>query len=401
MNNNEKQQIYSYALCVCVFSADGGTQLTATCWICAFWCFGCRTTARGPRRWADCWHTAAARWGGLWAAMSCWSPVNTLSCAAPLTTGTLQPPRGQVGSAASGNNKACMSTLKRDLFIFFRGKHSASKTVSLSLYRCSYFLFVASVLQRVAADQRCLVTRWRFTAPDWWWWSRWQLPTPPSPTPSSSWRKPKERDTRWNCIHLARLAHLWSKVIMFMRSESFWRNHQSFCSFGFSLNEEYFLCNVTAFTIRFSKMSSGPRGDDLLLPDSRLGGAHRHGGEPTPETPPPCVMWLQRQLQRGVNTGQPESCRQHSSSAQVPHNTCSNTLSRCSVACCVTKQLWSLCHARKYFFTSGKSFRRDWGINAFKLKTTEFSEVFLSCLEWLSPDQATSHLFVFSWLCWQ
>lgn len=38
------------------------------------------------------------------------------------------------------------------------------------------------------------------------------------------------------------------------------------------------------------KRLSGPGGDDLLLPDPRLGGAHRDGGEQTPQAPPPRVM---------------------------------------------------------------------------------------------------------------
>lgn len=38
------------------------------------------------------------------------------------------------------------------------------------------------------------------------------------------------------------------------------------------------------------KRLSGPGGDDLLLPDPRLGGAHRDGGEQAPQAPPPRVM---------------------------------------------------------------------------------------------------------------
>lgn len=44
---------------------------------------------------------------------------------------------------------------------------------------------------------------------------------------------------------------------------------------------------------RFSgdlKCFSGARGDDLLLPDPRVGGPHRHGGEQTPQASPPRVM---------------------------------------------------------------------------------------------------------------
>ena len=67
--------------------------------------------------------------------------------------------------------------------------------------------------------------------------------------------------------------------------------------------------------------TSGSGGDDVLLPDPRLGGAHRHGGEQTSQTSPPRVVWLQRQLQRGVDTQQPQSHRQHPSSAQVHCNT--------------------------------------------------------------------------------
>lgn len=35
---------------------------------------------------------------------------------------------------------------------------------------------------------------------------------------------------------------------------------------------------------------SGARGDDLLLPDPRVGGPHRDGGEQTPQASPPRVM---------------------------------------------------------------------------------------------------------------
>lgn len=62
---------------------------------------------------------------------------------------------------------------------------------------------------------------------------------------------------------------------------------------------------------------SGSGGDDLLLPDPRLGGAYRHGGEQAPEASPARVLRLQRQLQRGVDAQQPEDHRQHPSSAQV------------------------------------------------------------------------------------
>lgn len=79
----------------CVFSGDG-TPRRATCWICVCWCFGCPTTAQEPWRWVACWLTAGARWGGSWAVTSCWSPANTLCCAALSTTGTPLPPTWRV-----------------------------------------------------------------------------------------------------------------------------------------------------------------------------------------------------------------------------------------------------------------------------------------------------------------
>lgn len=62
---------------------------------------------------------------------------------------------------------------------------------------------------------------------------------------------------------------------------------------------------------------SGSGRNDMLLPDSRVGGAHRRRGEPSPEVLPPCVMWLYRQLQRGVDPRQPEDHRQRAAAAQV------------------------------------------------------------------------------------
>lgn len=40
-------------------------------------------------------------------------------------------------------------------------------------------------------------TFWPSTAPVRWWWSRWRLPLPRWPTPSSYWPRTRERDTRW------------------------------------------------------------------------------------------------------------------------------------------------------------------------------------------------------------
>lgn len=80
-----------------VFSG-AGTQQRATCWICVCWCFGSPSTAQVFWRSVACWLTAAARWGGSWAVMSCWSPASTPCSAAPLTTGTRPSQRGQVGA---------------------------------------------------------------------------------------------------------------------------------------------------------------------------------------------------------------------------------------------------------------------------------------------------------------
>lgn len=82
-------------------SSGDGTQQRATCWICVCWCFGSPTTALVLCRSAVCWLTAGARWGGLWAATSCWSRANTLCSAALLTTGTALSPRGQVSTPTS------------------------------------------------------------------------------------------------------------------------------------------------------------------------------------------------------------------------------------------------------------------------------------------------------------
>lgn len=79
-----------------------------------------------------------------------------------------------------------------------------------------------------------------------------------------------------------------------------------------------FSCDLNVFDKR-SKFGYflGARGDDLLLSNPRVGRAHCHGGEQTPQASSPCVMWLQRQLQRGLNARRLESHRQHPSSAQV------------------------------------------------------------------------------------
>lgn len=55
----------------------------------------------------------------------------------------------------------------------------------------------------------------------------------------------------------------------------------------------------------------------MLLPDPRLGGAHRGGGEPPPQILPPRLMRLHRQLQRGVDARQPQDRRQRAAFAQV------------------------------------------------------------------------------------
>lgn len=93
-------------------SSGGGTHQRATSWICVCWCFGSPTTAQVPWCWVACWLTAGARWGGLWAVTSCWSPANMLCCAALSTTGTPLPQRGQVRTATSG----CLSKLVCFLF---------------------------------------------------------------------------------------------------------------------------------------------------------------------------------------------------------------------------------------------------------------------------------------------
>lgn len=69
--------------------------------------------------------------------------------------------------------------------------------------------------------------------------------------------------------------------------------------------------------IVFVRVLSGPRGHDLLLPDPRLGGAHRGGGEPPPQILPPRLLRLHWQLQCGVHTRQPQDHRQRPASAQV------------------------------------------------------------------------------------
>lgn len=62
---------------------------------------------------------------------------------------------------------------------------------------------------------------------------------------------------------------------------------------------------------------SGPGRNDMLLSDSRVGGAYRRRGEPSPKVLPPCVMWLYWQLQCGVDPRQPEDHRQRAAAAQV------------------------------------------------------------------------------------
>lgn len=170
-----------------VFSG-GGTQQRATCWICASWCFGSPTTVQGPWRWVACWLTAGEQWGGSWAAMSCWSPVNMLFCAALLTTGTTLPQRGQVKPAPSH----CLS----------------GRCWWILIHNLNHLIWIMNS-QPAAAGRRCLVTCWRSTAPDWWWWNRWRPLTPPLQTPSSSWRKLKERDMRWCCIRSVRHCSVW------------------------------------------------------------------------------------------------------------------------------------------------------------------------------------------------
>uniref|UniRef100_A0A8C9Q8U5 Calpain-15 n=1 Tax=Spermophilus dauricus TaxID=99837 RepID=A0A8C9Q8U5_SPEDA len=61
----------------------------------------------------------------------------------------------------------------------------------------------------------------------------------------------------------------------------------------------------------------GPRGHDLLLPYTWLGGAHRGGGEPAPQGLPACAVRLLRQLQRGVHARQPAHPGQRATPAQV------------------------------------------------------------------------------------
>ncbi len=62
---------------------------------------------------------------------------------------------------------------------------------------------------------------------------------------------------------------------------------------------------------------SGSGRNDMLLSDSRVGGAYRRRGEPSPKVLPPCVMWLYWQLQCGVDPRQPEDHRQRAAAAQV------------------------------------------------------------------------------------
>ena len=69
--------------------------------------------------------------------------------------------------------------------------------------------------------------------------------------------------------------------------------------------------------IVFVRVLSGPRGHDVLLPDPRLGGAHRGGGEPPPQILPPRLLRLHWQLQCGVHARQPQDHRQRPASAQV------------------------------------------------------------------------------------
>ena len=61
----------------------------------------------------------------------------------------------------------------------------------------------------------------------------------------------------------------------------------------------------------------GPRGHDLLLPDARLGGAHRGCGESAPQVLPARTVRLLRQLQRGVHARQPAHPGQRATPAQV------------------------------------------------------------------------------------
>lgn len=77
---------------------------------------------------------------------------------------------------------------------------------------------------------------------------------------------------------------------------------------------DIFIISVTLFYMFFihfwpmdSAGLSGSRGDDLLLPDTWVGGAYRHGGKQTPATSPACVLRLQRELQRGVDAWQPQN----------------------------------------------------------------------------------------------
>ena len=70
----------------------------------------------------------------------------------------------------------------------------------------------------------------------------------------------------------------------------------------------------TPLTLLFAP---GPRGDDLLLLDARLGRAHRGGGEPAPQVLPARPVRLHRQLQRRLHARQPQNAGQRSPPAQV------------------------------------------------------------------------------------
>lgn len=70
----------------------------------------------------------------------------------------------------------------------------------------------------------------------------------------------------------------------------------------------------TPLTLLFAP---GPRGDDLLLLDARLGRAHCGGGEPAPQVLLARPVRLHRQLQRRLHTWQPQNAGQRPPPAQV------------------------------------------------------------------------------------